>query len=273
MGAVPQEVVDACFTAGETTGGAEGPTDIAWGPEAANGSLDFMTLNAPEVLTSVGAVDFTSFIGGCDFANNDFTQLYCADNGNALFTLSTTNAAKTVIGPLSPIPPNGETVSGFAWDGTTSTMYVCTTNVSTSSLLTVDLATGATTLVGTISGSAAMIACAVDANGDLYGYDIIDDNLYAIDKATGAGTVIGPIGFDANFGQGMDFDHDGNTCYLFAFNSGPFLPELRTCDTSTGATTLVGVIGATSPAGLVQLPGAGIQTPDVPVELMSLGVE
>ena len=270
-GPVTQEYIDACYTLGGTVGDGEGPTDFAWGPEMANGTLSQMVLNAPETLISFGTIDTTNFIGGCDFANNDFSQLYCVDGINSFFTLATADATRTAIGTLSPAPP--QTVSGLAWDATTSTMYMCTTDVSTSSLLTVDLATGATTLVGTITGSTAMIACAVDTNGDIYGYDIVDDSMYAVDKATGAGTLIGAIGFDANFGQGMDFDHDGNTCYMFAFNSTAFQPELRTCDTGTGSSAFVGVLGSTAPGVLVQISGGATETNDVPVELMSIGVE
>lgn len=271
IGPVTQEYIDACFNPAAATGGIEGPTDNAWGAESTRASLDFMVLNTPEVLTSVGTIAATGFVGGCDFANNDFSQLYCGDTTGSFFSLSTADATQTNIGTFTA--PGAETITGLAWDATTSTMYMCTTDVATSSLLTVDLATGAATLVGAISGSAATIACAVDTAGNMWGYDIVDDNFYAIDKATGAGTVVGPIGFDGNFGQGMDFDHDTGTCYMFAFNATTFLPELRTCDTATGATTFIGTMGASVPGGLVQWGGGAIETNDVPVELMSIGVE
>ncbi len=270
-GAPSQEYIDACYNPAGAAGGVEGPTDNAWGPESQRGSLDYMVLNTPEVLTSVGAVAFTDFVGGCDFANNDFSQLYCGDTGGNFFTLSTADATRTAIGTFTA--PGAQTITGLAWDATTSTMYMCTTDVAASSLLTVDLGTGAATLVGTITGSAAMIACAVDTAGAMWGYDIVDDSFYGIDKATGAGTLIGALGFDANFGQGMDFDHDDGTCYIFGFNNGVFLAELRTCDTATGATTLVGTMGATTPGGLLQWGGGAVATNDVPVELMSIGVE
>lgn len=89
----------------------------------------------------------------------------------------------------------------------------------------------------------------------LMGGYLVSDNLLLIDKATGAGTVVGPLGFDANFGQGMDCDERTGTCFLFAFNGGTFQPELRICDTNTGATTLVGRIGGPD---LRQIGGAGI---------------
>jgi hypothetical protein len=137
-------------------------------------------------------------------------------------------------------------------------LYASSTNVGTSSLFTVDVATGLATLIGPITGSQANIAIAIDGNGDLWGYDIVTDDFWAIDKNTGAGTVIGSIGFDANFGQGMGWDPATDQIYLAAFNNTTFQPELRVADRGTGNTTLIGVLGATEPGGLCQLPWLGI---------------
>src|SRR5690606_10640620 len=79
--------------------------------------------------------------------------------------------------------------------------------------------------------------------GVLYSYDIVSDQSHTISKATGQSTALGPLGFDANFGQGMDFDNEDGTCYLCAFNNLTFTSELRTMNLQTGSTTLVGQIG------------------------------
>ncbi len=83
--------------------------------------------------------------------------------------------------------------------------------------------------------------------------------LVSIDKSTGAGTVIGSIGFDANFGQGMGWDAATDTLYMAAFNGGAFQAELRAVDRTTGNTTLIGVLGATTPGGLTQVPWLGFE--------------
>src|SRR5690606_35981099 len=85
-----------------------------------------------------------------------------------------------------------------------------------------------------------------------------------LNKSTGAATLIGPLGFDANFGQAMDFDNDDGTLYLYAFSNTSFLAELRTANLSTGATTLVGTMGA----GLQQI-GAGSSS----TELATVGCD
>ena len=257
IGAVPTELVDACWQGSDASDGGRAPTDIAIGPEMQSAMLIDVTLNAPEVLNPIAPFDTTDFTGACEFAGSDFSTLYCGDVANMFFAIDTTTGARTNIGTFNPLPPNGETISGLAWDEGSTRMFMVTTNVSTSSLMTVNIS-GATFFVGDIAGSGAMIAAAIDLAGDLWGYDILTDDLWSIDKATGAGTSIGPLGYDANFGQGMDFDDSDGTCYIFGFNNGLFQPELRTCDTSTGATTLVGVLGSTTPGALAQIPGAGI---------------
>jgi hypothetical protein len=102
----------------------------------------------------------------------------------------------------------------------------------------------------------------VDDDGRMYAEDIDSDQLILVDKASGAGTVIGSLGFDANFGQGMTFDPVSERLYIAAFNNYRFRSELRIADRTTGATTVVGPLGAAFPADLVQLgwlaiPGAG----------------
>ena len=95
------------------------------------------------------------------------------------------------------------------------------------------------------------IALAATPDGTLYTYDINADVLVQLDKTTGAGTVIGPIGFDANFGQGMTYDYVNDVMYMAAYNNGVGQPELRAVDLETGATTLVG------PLGVAQMGWAG----------------
>jgi len=67
--------------------------------------------------------------------------------------------------------------------------------------------------------------------------------LLMINKATGEGTEIGPIGFDAAYSQGMDFDEESGTLYLAAYNGTTFRAELRMANTTTGNTALIGSLG------------------------------
>ena len=159
-----------------------------------------------------------------------------------LVTIDVGTGAATVIGP-SPLP-GSQVWEGLTYDHSTGNWYGSSTDITTAQLYSVNIATGGVTLIGTMTGSAGgMICISANCAGQLYGYDIVDDNFYSIDKTTGAATLIGPLGFDANYAQDMDFDPETDVCYLGAFNLGTFNGELRTADVTTGATTLVGATG------------------------------
>lgn len=97
----------------------------------------------------------------------------------------------------------------------------------------------------------------------MFGVDIVNDYLIQIDTATGAGTEIGYIGFDANYGQGMDFKETSGTLYLAAYNGGMGQGQLRIADPATGNSTLVGAFpgGAEVDALAFATGGGGVDIP------------
>jgi hypothetical protein len=105
-------------------------------------------------------------------------------------------------------------------------------------LYTIDLATGAMTLVGPMTGMTTPInLISHPQTGALYSVDLSDE-LYSIDNATGAATLIGPIGTAINFAQGADFDNGTNIAYMCAYE-GAGVNSVRTIDLATGTTTEV----------------------------------
>ncbi len=213
-------------------------------------------LDVPATLNSLAP--FAQFVWAGDFAGGDFSKTYALRDDNTLVTFDSLTGAATIIGVVPP-PPGGETYTGMAYDASTGTMYASSCNITTSSLFTVDLGAPSTTLVGAITNSPCTIGIAVDDGGQMYGFDLVNDSLMSIDKATGAGTIIGSLGFDANFGQGMDWDSATGQLYLAAFNNGTFQAELRIADTTTGNTALVGALGTpgTSQLGWVAIAAGG----------------
>jgi hypothetical protein len=185
----------------------------------------------------VESVAGTAYFAG-DFVGHDYSQMYVIDYYlNQLHTLDTATGADTTVGACNP-------VSGQVWTGATGTgggtLYASSTDGSTSYLYTVNTGTGAATAVGQITNGPTIIDIAINADGEMYGVDIAIDSLLQINPATGAGTVIGSIGFDADFAQSMDFEEVSGVLYLAAYNVGTSQGELRTANTGTGNSVLIG---------------------------------
>jgi hypothetical protein len=192
-------------------------------------------LTIPGSWTPQGAVAGTSYFAG-DFLLGDFSTLYVLEFGaQELRTVNVATGTATVVGPAVPI-------AGQVWTGMTAsvggTLYAASTDGNLSTLYTIDPATAALTVVGEITNAPGIIDIAINAAGQMYGVDILLDQLIGIDPATGAGTVVGSLGVDANYAQDMDFDESSGVLYWAAYTTSG--GELRTIDTATGASTLIG---------------------------------
>lgn len=194
--------------------------------------VQFPDADVPGTMNVVGSVP--QFHPAGDFLNGDFSTLYALDyDTNEFVAIDTSTAARTVLGTTSP---NGN------WSGMTGapdgTLYaVSSVCGSSSTLYTVDPDDGTLTTVGEIGSGTCIIDIAINAEGEMYGVDIVSDSLYAIDPSTGAGTVVGSLGVDANFAQGMDFEENSGILYWAAYTS---QGEMRVIDTTTGASASVG---------------------------------
>ncbi len=105
-------------------------------------------LNTPGTITNLSGQ--TDFFAGSSWANGKWYAInYTA---HQLVTCDTTTGANTVLGVVSPI--SGSTI-GLAWNPVNSTMYLLTT--SPNNLYTVNIATGAATLVAAITGVTTII--------------------------------------------------------------------------------------------------------------------
>lgn len=190
-------------------------------------------------------------IWASDFIPTDVHNVYAiyADNTFAMITMS--NGTVHILGTSEP--SDGLSWTGMAGDPDGS-LYACATDVNYSELYRIDVSDGTATRIGEIDNAPGIIAIAINALGEMYGYDIVNNTFLSINKYTGAGTVIGPLGFDANFGQGMDFDYESGICYLAAFNQSTG-PELRIADITTGATSNIGAF-AVGQVGSMAVPHA-----------------
>jgi hypothetical protein len=217
------------------------------------GSLVLMDTEVPNPWTEIGPLfdPFVDFFPGGDFLNGDFSTEYAVSYyGNELLAINTADATYTVIG--SAAPSGGETWTGLAGSPDGTLFASGSSCGSSSTLYTIDPDTAEVTAIGNVSNAPCLIDIAANADGELYGVDIVNDTLVQIDPATGVGTVIGSTGFDANYAQGMDFDEDTGILYWAAYG---FSGELRVIDTSTGASASVGAF----PDG-AEVDGLGLAT-------------
>jgi len=185
------------------------------------------------------SIDYLELICAGDFVLGDFSSLYGIKfYARELIKVSTADASITSLGILYP-SVNGSEV----WTGMTAApngdIYGSTSDGSFSRLYKIDIATCSATLIGTISSQPLVIDIAINTKGELFGIDIINDNLIKINPATATPTVVGSIGFNANYAQGMDFNDLDGILYYAAYSTN-YGGELRTVNTDTGATIPLG---------------------------------
>ncbi|HYD47018.1 MAG TPA: hypothetical protein VEB21_01655 [Terriglobales bacterium] len=173
-------------------------------------------------------------------------QLYGADGsgGNASNLYILDPASGSIISTVGPI---GFAVTGLAFDPTTGTLYGSTSRNELAglapSLITINTATGAGTLVGPINlGGQGAADIAFLADGTLLGWiEPSNDDLATINKATGQATIIGEAfegtseaGLSVNPADEVFFGGDASVQGLLQINpatgavidSIPFSPSL-----------------------------------------------
>jgi hypothetical protein len=217
-------------------------------------SLVSVDASNPTVVNPIAGVGDLILTAGV-FVDEDFSRLYAIDYYTYhLLAIDTRSGDMTLVGTADLQSGAGINWNGMAWDASTGTLYGVAYSPGrfgySSYLYKIDPVTAATTLVGPISGAGdpangtVVVDIAVDANGLMYGVDLVADDFIAIDKTSGAAAVISSLGFDANFAQGLDFDAYTGTLYYAAFNASVGEAEMYTIDPASGALTLVSPIGA-----------------------------
>ncbi len=212
------------------------------GSATVRGFLTFTATNPPTTAPVLATAD--NFYAG-DYAGDDFSKVYAVLSATApaipeLYSINPATGARTLIGTTAL--PAGFSPLDMAWDYTTSTMYMTAGPGGATSLYTLNLTTGAATLVAAVTGGGfgtGINLLAHPFTGVLYAVDLAVDDLFSIDKTTGAATLIGDIGYNLQFAQGADFDNATGTAYLCAYTGGG-VNSLRTVDLATGLSTSVG---------------------------------
>lgn len=164
---------------------------------------------------------------------NDPNSAYVFQSNDDLFHVDLTTGTYTLLGNIP-----GDWM-GAEYSHATGVLYAISLD---NNLYTIDTTNVTATLVGATGLSGIPAALAINGGSGAYMLDLADDHLYSINLNTGVATLIGPIGFDANFGQGMYWFPPTGEVYLMAFNNSIFDPEFRIVDTSTGQSILISIL-------------------------------
>jgi len=174
---------------------------------------------------------------GYDFSP-DGSVLYGVNAATTtLFSVNQITGAANTIGPMAtPAFINWfdltiDPVSGKAYAGSWGNAGGGTFN-----LYTVNLATGATTLIQSVSQPDQLVDMSMNCAGELYAESVGQDKLYRVDPATAVATPIGAIGYDLQFAQGMDFDNATGVLHAWLFDA-TNTSHYSSINTATGAAT------------------------------------
>lgn len=143
-------------------------------------------------------------------------------------------------------------ISDMTYDYSTGKMYAVSGSIGgtgengTSSLYTIDVATGATEKVGNMSHY--FFTLAATYGGDLYGVSKYGD-LYLIDKNGAGVTLIGATGIRPTADSSMEFDHTDKTLY-WTVNTVEDLSLFCRVDVSTGQAEVLSEMGVEKDASV-----------------------
>lgn len=228
----PYEVASACRVSlpDISTSSILAPTDLGYAQDIGYVSQNFVSFNLNNFTgqTVIGTNEAAYY--GIDFDPTAEILWALNDTTDQLGTINLSSGAFT--GVVACPPAGGATNwTGLAIDPATGIFYASTAT----NLFTINPATGVATQIGTF-GTSLMIAIAINFNGAMYGHDIGTDSIYSINKSTGTATLIGSTGYNANYAQGMDFDNQDGTLYVFLY-IGSGTNVFGTVNLSTGAVT------------------------------------
>lgn len=145
-----------------------------------------------EALTS--AVGDSASFTGLEWVGSSLygTSITIGHGASELRTLDPATGVSSLIGATGIVNP----IAGLAYDEATATMYGITggAQAGSSNFVTVNLTTGAATVIGSVGFNGGSLEFAED--GNLYaGSTGNTGNLYRINKTTGASTLVGATGF------------------------------------------------------------------------------
>lgn len=184
--------------------------------------------------SDLGAVGFHSASSGLAFANDQLYAVGATDPGHASEEFwNLTTPPGSLIG--APIGQNS--ADGLDYDRTTGTMYMLSTWFMFEGLYSIDIATGASTLVAGSVVFTQYDGLAINSQGDIFAASFARDSLSQINLTGGSSisyTEIGSLGIPSSTSYcGLSFDELDRLWMLRDDGS------IYRVDTSTGAATFI----------------------------------
>jgi len=224
---------------GTTNTGSNGDRFIRF--DSASPSTTVVTLGSSLVTNrGMSGLDFAG--NGDLFSVSGFNSDGTAFGGTQLFRVNPVNGNATLVGNV-PLPA-GYSATDLSWNPATNQMQMIAAagTANPNNLYTLNLATGAPTLVGAITGmpGALDVGLATNSAGQNFLHDIVSDRMWSL-AGTAATQMAAVIGADTNFSQGMTINWSGaNEWFLGAIGSTPgFFSRVYSINNATGAGTVV----------------------------------
>lgn len=186
-------------------------------------------------VSDIGNAGANDFLTAGTFVNNVLVGVEYGTN--MIYLIDGTTGSAYKYAPLTG-DASLESITGIAQDPTNGDIYFCSPQFLFK--LTGGPLNTMANLVGAMNNTGqVMIGIDFDNNGNLYGIDLGDDQLYSIDKTNGSATVVGPLGVDITYAQDIGAHPDTGdlygTLYLNGGGSG-----LYSIDKTTGTANLIG---------------------------------
>jgi len=209
-------------------------TTIAYAADFLPGGVNYVSTNFVDPPRTIGDIMLT-LVGA--FAADDYEYQYWIDEAlGRLHRINVFTGVSTLIGDVNL---QGKLARGMHWDPASQQMLLTEMNESclATTLYRIDLTDASTVEIGSTPGCIGGLA--IDAEGRAFGVDESDATLVFIDTTTGEAAPVGPLNLEMQTPNGLDFDPESGSLYLFGYDATSGARGMFFVDTSSGNATLV----------------------------------
>ena len=187
-------------------------------------------------------------LGAISCSNNPLTgefingQFYLTD-GDVIFPVDMTATCGTAVTITGSAVGCG-TETGLSHDLSSGITYFLCSDGSSTTLHIIDVDSGVTTLVGTLTGVPIGITLIIDDMGNAWVIEINSDAIFPVSLVDASvGPAVPLVGLSTSFAQDADFDCNGDGAIVGGFYTGGGISPYGTLDPATGVFTQITDLG------------------------------